>query len=93
LEYHSQLNTSTLVEIITPESSLSVGDVTVIADSVWNNTVQGSSSPLDLINSIITDIGSIPAEVWDEIIDNTKNQSAREKLRKIATKTQDIALR
>ena len=32
-------------------------------------------------------------EVWDEIIDVPRNQTAREKLRKIATKTQDIALR
>ena len=32
-------------------------------------------------------------EVWDEIIDVPRNQTAREKLRKIATKTQDLALR
>jgi hypothetical protein len=87
------LNTSTLVETIIPQTSLSEGDVTTIVDAVWNTTLQDSSTALAVLNSIVTDIGQIPASVWDEIIDGTKNQSAREKLRKIATKTQDIALR
>lgn len=87
------LNTSTLVEALIPETSLSSGDVTVLVDAVWNTTLQGTDTALSVLNSIVTDVGSIPADVWDEIIDVTKNEAAKDKLRKIATKTQDIALR
>jgi hypothetical protein len=87
------LNTSTLVETIISQTSLSEGDVTTLVDAVWNTTLQDSSTALAVLNSIVTDIGTIPASVWDEIIDATKNEAARDKLRKIATKTQDIALR
>ena len=80
------LNTSTLVETIVPETSISEGDKSAIAQQVWNETINGSESALDILLSI-------PADVWDEIIDATKNQTAREKLQKIATKSQDIALR
>lgn len=49
------------------------------------------------VNITEADIAAIAAasaqDVWDEIIDLARNQSAREKLRKISTKTQDIALR
>jgi hypothetical protein len=48
------------------------------------------------VNITQQDISAIAAastqSVWDEIIDSARNQSAKEKLRKIATKTQDIAL-
>jgi hypothetical protein len=86
------LNTSTLVETIIPQTSLSEGDVTALVEAVWNTTLQDSSSALAILNALLTDIGEIPANVWDEIIDGTKNQTARDKLRKIASKTQDIAL-
>jgi len=87
------LNTSTLVEALIPETTLAPGDIAAVADSVWNTTLQDSSTALSIMNMLLEDIGQIPANVWDEIIDATKNQTAREKLRKIATKTQDIALR
>lgn len=49
------------------------------------------------VNITEQDIAAISAasaqDVWDEIIDGPRNQTAREKLRKIATKTQDLALR
>jgi len=77
------LNTSTLVETITPESNVTQSDIDAIVSGVWND-----AAAADLLN----DISNIPQNVWDEIIDNTKNQTAREKLRKIASKTQDIAL-
>lgn len=87
------LNTSTLVEALIPDSGLATGDIDLLVDAVWNTTLQDSSSALTILNSMLDDLTQIPANVWDEIIDATKNQSAREKLRKIATKTQDIALR
>jgi len=79
------LNTSTLVETVVPESSISDGDIELIANSVWDfEAIPGTT--------ILEKILNIPDDVWDEIIDNAKSQSAREKLRAIATKTQDIAL-
>jgi hypothetical protein len=48
------------------------------------------------VNITEQDIAAIAAAsantVWNEIIDSNRNQNAREKLRKIATKTQDLAL-
>jgi hypothetical protein len=87
------LNTSALVEAIQPTFNLTSADVEVLVNGIWNNTIQDADSALDILNSLITDISAIPDNVWDEIIDATKNQTAREKLRRIATKTQDIALR
>jgi hypothetical protein len=87
------LNTATLVETIFGQANIASGDIDAIAAAVWNNNIQGTDSGLTILNSIVSDIASIPVSVWDEIIDSTKNQTAREKLRKIATKTQDIALR
>jgi len=87
------LNTSTLVEALIPETSIGVNDIAAIVDGVWNSTLQDSSTGLSILNSLVADLSEIPDNVWDEIIDATKNQTAREKLRKIATKTQDIALR
>jgi hypothetical protein len=77
------LNTSTLVEALTGQTSLSPTDRQAIASSVWSDATA---------TSLINDIADIPANVWDEIIDSVKNETAREKLKKIATKTQDIAL-
>jgi opacity protein-like surface antigen len=85
-------------------SGVTAQDRIDIASSVWANS-SGSQVSVDVTSikerttnlpddpASNSDIGEIPANVWDEIIDGTKNQSAREKLRKIATKTQDIALR
>jgi hypothetical protein len=81
------------VEALVPETNLNSTDIAAVVSSVWNNNIQGQNSALAILNSIVADIGSIPDNVWDEIIDATKNQTAREKLRRIATKTQDIALR
>lgn len=77
------LNTSTLVETVFGETNITANDQAAIASSVWANTIA-----IELLN----DVSNIPADVWEQIIDATKNKTAREKLRKIATKTQDIAL-
>lgn len=79
------LNTSTLVETIVPEVAITSGDLSAIANTVWNQQISGSNTALDILLSL-------PDNVWDEIIDIDKNFTAREKLRKIATKIQDIAL-
>mgnify|MGYP001079604627 CR=1 FL=1 len=79
------LNTSTLVETVIPESSLTQADLDLIAEYVWAEELSVGTTARDYILNI-------PANVWDEIIDNAKSQSARAKLRAIATKTQDIAL-
>lgn len=79
------LNTSTLVETLVEETTLTTSDLEAITTSIWNDAISGGQSALDIINAI-------PDSVWDEIIDGAST-SAREKLRRIATKTQDIALR
>ena len=83
------LNTATIVETILPELSLSAGDVTAIADAsadaVWAEQINGTDTAVDILLAI-------PDNVWDEIIDVDKNYTAREKLKRIATKIQDIAL-
>ena len=79
------LNTSTLIETITQQTNITSSDINAIVNSIWNDAINNGQSALDIINAI-------PDNVWDEIIDGA-SQTAREKLRKIATKTQDIALR
>ena len=79
------LNTSTLVEVVIPTISLTNNDIVAVANSVWNEPIRGSNTALDLLLNI-------PDDVWDYIIDASISQSAQEKLRKIATKVQDIAL-
>jgi hypothetical protein len=80
------LNTSTLVEtLVTNQGVVTAGDINAIIEGVWNTIVQDSSTALDILNAI-------PDNVWDEIIDPDKNYTAREKLKRIATKTEDIAL-
>ena len=79
------LNTSTIVETIVPETSLTSGDISSIAAAVWAEQISGTDTAVDLLLAI-------PDNVWDEIIDVDKNYTAREKLKKIATKIQDIAL-
>lgn len=80
------INTSTLVENILPNTILGPGDVSSIVDGVWKNTVRDGQNALDIL-------ANIPDEVWQYIIDDSTDQTAVEKLRRIATKTQDIALR
>ena len=79
------LNTSTIVETILPETSLTAGDISSIAAAVWAEQISGTDTAVDLLLAI-------PDNVWDEIIDVDKNYTAREKLKRIATKIQDIAL-
>ena len=83
------LNTSTLVETIIPDIILSDSEITSIvtqtANSVWNTAIDGSNTALDILTGI-------PDDVWNYIIDPNISQAAKTKLRKIATKTQDIAL-
>jgi len=79
------LNTSTLVETLVESTTLTTNDLEAITTSIWNDAISGGQSALDIISAI-------PDNVWDELIDGA-SLTAREKLRKIATKTQDIALR
>lgn len=80
------LNTSTLVETVIPETTLSAGDISAIALGVWEEPVDGAKTALEVMQGLDSD-------VWNFIIDISKNQSALEKLRKISTLTQDLALR
>lgn len=80
------LNTSTLVETIFGETNITAGDIAAIAAGVWANEFDDSTTAEAILRAI-------PDDVWNYVIDTTKGEIAREKLRKIATKTQDIALR
>ena len=90
------LNTSTLVETILPELSLGSGDISSIADAVWAEVLSGTAAGtrlVELADAVAASNTSLTAtEVWDYIIDTGKNQAAGDKLKKIATKTQDLAL-
>lgn len=79
------LNTSTLVETIVPDTNLNETDLGNIATNVWNTDIENGNTALEILNGLDSD-------VWNYIIDANKNQAAKEKLRKIATKTQDLAL-
>jgi hypothetical protein len=81
------LNTSTLVETILPNISLGADDIDAVAVAVWAEDLSGTTAGTRLIN-----IANTAVDVWDEIIDTDKNQTARDKLKKVATKVQDIAL-
>lgn len=91
------LNTSTLVETIIPALSLGTDDIDAVAVAVWDEVISGVSAAQRLINLQTTgdqsaNTSAAAEAVWGYIIDNTKNQDAKDKLRKIATKTQDLAL-
>jgi len=81
------LNTSTLVDTVFGETSLTPGDISSIATNVWDQDLTGITAQ-DRLEAL----AGFDSDVWAYIIDNTKSESAKEKLRKIATKTQDIAL-
>lgn len=87
------LNTSTLVETIVPEGqiSLGTGDIQAISANVWAQVISGITAENRLI-AIDTATANTANSVWDHVVDTNRNQTAEEKLRKIATKTQDIAL-
>lgn len=86
------LTTSTLVETIVPEVAITADDLVSITDSVWGYD-NGTGTDIDTrITNISTDVSAVANNVWDQIIDTDKSQSAGDKLKKIATKTQDIAL-
>ena len=78
------LNTSVFVETVQPTVALSNTDIQQIVSEVWSEDLGGTSASDWLSN--------IPENVWDEIVDAAKSQNARDKLKAIATKTQDIAL-
>ena len=86
------LNTSTLVETILPTIAIDQGTVDGIATAVWNESLSNGSTAEETLIAIQQGLGGFDSDVWNYIIDNSKNQTAAEKLRKIATKTQDIAL-
>jgi hypothetical protein len=90
------LNTSTLVETILPALSLDAGDIAGIADAVWAEVLSGTAAGtrlVELADAVAASNTSLTAtEVWSYIIDTGKNQAAGDKLKKIATKTQDLAL-
>jgi hypothetical protein len=78
------LNTSTLVETILPNISLGADDIDAVAVAVWAEDLSGTTAGTRLIG--------VPVDVWNYIIDDNKQISAKDKLKKIATITQDIAL-
>ena len=90
------LNTSTLVETILPTLSLGNDDIEAVADAVWAEVLSGTAAGtrlVELADAVASSNTSLTAtEVWGYIIDSGKSQSASDKLKKIATKTQDIAL-
>jgi hypothetical protein len=73
------LTRSNLVDLIIAEPVLS-GNVVITIPANTEVTVT-ANSVIDIVDN-----------VWDEVIDVPKSQTAREKLRKVATKTQDLAL-
>jgi hypothetical protein len=86
------LNTATLVETILPTIAIDETTVNGIATAVWNESLSNGSTAEETLVAIQQGLGGFDSDVWNYIIDNSKNQTAAEKLRKIATKTQDIAL-
>jgi hypothetical protein len=85
------LNTATLVETILPSLSLGADDIAAVADATWAETLSGTSAG-DRLIALATALANVDQDVWDYIIDSDKSQSAGNKLKAIATKTQDIAL-
>lgn len=79
------LNTSSLVETILPDIAIDATTIEGIADAVWAEVLSGTAAGTRLTN--------IPLDVWSEYVDAASTITAKEKLDKIATKTQDIALR
>ena len=73
-----------------PVSGVSVNLVrSNLVDTVVGEAEFTGDSEVSVSANSVADIAN---NVWEEIIDTNKGQIARDKLRKIATKTQDIAL-
>lgn len=81
---------------VTSGSGVTEQDKLDIANRVWAETITGITTgdrlvalqaALDSANSTLTAV-----EVWNYIIDTGKSQTAGEKLKKISTKSQDLAL-
>jgi len=85
------LNTATLVETILPDISIQQEDIDGIATATWAEVLSGTSAG-DRLIALATALANVDQDVWDYIIDSGKSQSAGDKLKAIATKTQDIAL-
>lgn len=71
-------------------------NTTNIATAVWAEILSGTDAGTRLVNlAAAVDAANTSltaAEVWNYIIDTGKSQAAGDKLKKIATKTQDLAL-
>lgn len=80
---------SNLVDLITPESSLSSGDVTTISANVWaySPDVLGTTVP-NVINTINQTTANIASDVWEETLSTHTTSGTYGK--EVATKT-DIA--
>lgn len=87
------LNTSTLVETILPTIAIDQGTVDGIANAVWSESLTNGNTAEETLIAIQQGLSGFDSDVWNYIVDNSRNQTAAEKLRSIATKTQDIALR
>jgi hypothetical protein len=85
------LNTATLVETILPSLSLGEADIDGIATATWAEVLSGTSAG-DRLIALAAALANVDQDVWNYIIDSGKSQSAGDKLKAIATKTQDIAL-
>lgn len=73
-----------------PVSGVSVNLVrSNLVDTIVGEAEFSGDSQVSITNTSITQIAN---NVWEEIIDVPRSQTAREKLRRIATKGQDIAL-
>ena len=76
--------------------AIDAGDIAGIADAVWAEVLSGTAAGtrlVELADAVAASNTSLTAtEVWSYIIDTGKNQAAGDKLKKIATKTQDLAL-
>lgn len=80
------LNTSTLVEALTPDSgdtTITDGDIAAIAANVWSELVGGVAASERL--------EKVANNVWEYTVDDTRNESAEDRLKRIRTKTQDLA--
>lgn len=76
--------------VANPVSGVSVNLVrSNLVDTIVGEAEFSANSEVSISN---VSIAAIANNVWEEIVDVPRNQTAREKVRKIATKSQDIAL-
>lgn len=81
--------------IYSDDGIVTVSPVSGNTNVLINSSVAAQGIQLSNPNVVSTidsdDISNIAQEVWNEVIDTDRSQSAREKLRAIRTKTQDLA--